>query len=1793
MEGRRTTVTVTQTKLGIAIGARKVDGAKYVFIKSVTAGSELEASGVQAGWFVVGVNGADSMKGIVAALKTKDRPLTVVCVAPSGERDSGSSAAAPAVSASAADGSVDQTKPERPAHDPPASLKAAAAKAKVLLPSVARSTVVVTQAKLGLSIGARSAAGTKYIYVKTVQDGSEAAAGGVTPDYHVMEANGATDMKGIVAALKTKERPLTIVFAAPARKLAASADSATVLDAKAAASRAANAASEQSTAAPSATPVAPSGGAVSTLIVTQAKLGISIGAKKVNGMRHVFVKTVSDACEAAAAGVQPGYYITGANGASDMKGIVAALKTKERPLTITFAAPDNVNSSAADTPTSEVSAADGTSVDASPAAAAPGVTAESPLPPKADVPVVAATREAVESAASEPSGPTSSSEAGAPPPGAVSMRPTATRAETAQAETARAEAAQAEATQAEAAKSEAGQAEAIKAENAQAEAVELEAAQAEAEHVEAAQAEAARAEAERVEAERVEAERVEAAREEAAQAEAARVVAARVEAARVKAARAAAVQVDATAAAAQVEGDRQKRAAVERAVTNAVNGVEETQPDMGTILETDARASAKVSQDAAGAREEARAKADTDRQFAATAATKENAAAIAASAAAQVAREQVAVNETAAHAARANDKKQKERERQLAGAAVIPSRRNSLIGALAKGASGVRRSLKRGSIKVPDAASKEKAAKAQAQATQKKTVQVRFRIADQLHELWRKPRRLPDGKYEPRWKRTDEGDFDIANLRFIDLPSVYQKANLHAGHLACGFVELGFADMKRVGSSGFLEEASEHQHIDWLKENPWCTDPLQTCTYDELSEYEKQKDREIVLIARKELTGYFRRLYKVSNPDISFEEFARDLAKFAITLRSSGKLDADSDVMEIWSDALRAVKDGGVGAPAAGKKRRGSVAAMLGHIEKTSRGRRRMSIVPKKRMMLRSSSRFTTEGSVSKLNGVKLKRGGMKWQPRHFFLQGHYLMYKKKSSDADYADGVDLRGPESSLTMSDEQTVCVQGLSAEEDEGGERTIRSMELRIPKGDATNITKWFKNLSDHQIGLRVSTFLTASSSESTSSASGSSSDATGVAAHVAAVKREHEVEAIVTKVMIRAQRRYLATALVRFNSAIATAVAAEMRLDRQAKKLKKVTVKCEATKMKVLVSGKWQEWVAYASACARQEAAANMRAEAAVEAAAKEAAAAALDTDSASFEDLPGEWSEDEVASDLESDARGMGGTAVTATSDESVIEPKSTSATRGRQSALRTSRRQTSATRGRQSASRTRVRKPRSRISRAAASSSCRALTAIDDALIKCSVFACLPESQTMQIADRCFTLAYNDGERIIAQGETNATRWYVVASGEVAVHKATTRSPVGYQCLLGEGQLFGEQALLSKSPRTASVFARGATTVVVLSQDLFETHMRPLERILEVHNTVRLQDEQLAEMRSEQHRGAVEAARQRAAAAQAELDRRAARVFSEEQRAEYDRVALALRVQKLRAAEELEFREQAAEELRKRSRMREEAATSFQTIDTEAKTPQRGEHDAVSTFWSAFNSISGEAGDVSPQAQRPSKSGAGFEDAELGARVLSSRRPYDSAADGPLALGLRFSQRSGALARAATSPSGAPGAAPSAAPLPRVEAGWVMHRDESTGVTYWWNVETRETRWFPPLADGASGKSVVGSPLAQGTLALGRSGRYIRTPNPTPRVELPQPSMDRSTPAISTVTVRPVASPPRALPVMKPPCGELERSAVPGLQNGQSAPAPTRAEELSALRAELVSARAQLASARGIAPPEF
>ena len=83
--------------------------------------------------------------------------------------------------------------------------------------------------------------------------------------------------------------------------------------------------------------------------------------------------------------------------------------------------------------------------------------------------------------------------------------------------------------------------------------------------------------------------------------------------------------------------------------------------------------------------------------------------------------------------------------------------------------------------------------------------------------------------------------------------------------------------------------------------------------------------------------------------------------------------------------------------------------------------------------------------------------------------------------------------------------------------------------------------------------------------------------------------------------------------------------------------------------------------------------------------------------------------------------------------------------------------------------------------------------------------------------DRVFVPA---GETIIAQGDPGEEA-YVLASGD-----AHTILPNGRRCLLAPGHLFGEVALLTDLPRTASVIAQTDVELMALHRDRFHEEIR-------------------------------------------------------------------------------------------------------------------------------------------------------------------------------------------------------------------------------------------------------------------------------------------------------------------------------------------------------------------------------
>jgi hypothetical protein len=131
-------------------------------------------------------------------------------------------------------------------------------------------------------------------------------------------------------------------------------------------------------------------------------------------------------------------------------------------------------------------------------------------------------------------------------------------------------------------------------------------------------------------------------------------------------------------------------------------------------------------------------------------------------------------------------------------------------------------------------------------------------IASNFHDQWRAPRLNKEtGTYEPRVKKTKDAEWsaahdgatevDIANTKYSDLPSDWKGENKASAEVAVDLV-LQAQGANRVIDAAFIEEASAVIHVKWLERNPWA-EAHQKLPYDQLSEAEKQKDRDVVNVA--------------------------------------------------------------------------------------------------------------------------------------------------------------------------------------------------------------------------------------------------------------------------------------------------------------------------------------------------------------------------------------------------------------------------------------------------------------------------------------------------------------------------------------------------------------------------------------------------------------------------------------------------------------------------------------------------------------------------------------------------------------------------------------------------------------------------------------------------------------------------------------------------------------------------------------------------------------------------------
>jgi CRP-like cAMP-binding protein len=106
-------------------------------------------------------------------------------------------------------------------------------------------------------------------------------------------------------------------------------------------------------------------------------------------------------------------------------------------------------------------------------------------------------------------------------------------------------------------------------------------------------------------------------------------------------------------------------------------------------------------------------------------------------------------------------------------------------------------------------------------------------------------------------------------------------------------------------------------------------------------------------------------------------------------------------------------------------------------------------------------------------------------------------------------------------------------------------------------------------------------------------------------------------------------------------------------------------------------------------------------------------------------------------------------------------------------------------------------------------------------LSKISLFASLGVQQLNQLARSLTKQSYDDGQYIIRQGDMG-DQFYVIYKGKVIISKTDDGGKEDFLIELGEGEVFGERALIKKEPRKANVIARGPVECYYLeSQDFY------------------------------------------------------------------------------------------------------------------------------------------------------------------------------------------------------------------------------------------------------------------------------------------------------------------------------------------------------------------------------------
>ena len=109
------------------------------------------------------------------------------------------------------------------------------------------------------------------------------------------------------------------------------------------------------------------------------------------------------------------------------------------------------------------------------------------------------------------------------------------------------------------------------------------------------------------------------------------------------------------------------------------------------------------------------------------------------------------------------------------------------------------------------------------------------------------------------------------------------------------------------------------------------------------------------------------------------------------------------------------------------------------------------------------------------------------------------------------------------------------------------------------------------------------------------------------------------------------------------------------------------------------------------------------------------------------------------------------------------------------------------------------------------------------------VFARLPADAHVALAESAREVLFGDGETVVRQGDPGGSMFLIV-NGGVSIVIGPERKEVA---VTKAGGYFGEMSLLTGEPRTASVIARGDTTVVEITGEAFRAYVQSRPEVLD------------------------------------------------------------------------------------------------------------------------------------------------------------------------------------------------------------------------------------------------------------------------------------------------------------------------------------------------------------------------